>query len=119
MNIKNDKAVKHVIQTLLAQIIDVNNHVRSVQDNKELSHGDKVVTTNFAHYHLMVLCVLLKDLEGIARESFPDARGIIDWAMDHYENGLKNKSFKKCECIDCKEEDVVSEHKEPSVEATL
>lgn len=99
-----DKPVRHMIQTILSQIVDVNNHVRTTQDNKELSDGDKVATTNFAHYHLMVLTILLHDVIQFARDKFPDARGIIDWAEQHYEFGLANKSFKPCACVECPQE---------------
>lgn len=99
----NEKPIRHVIQTILSQIVDVNNHVRTIQDNKDLPEGDKAATTNFAHYHLMVLAILLHDLEKIARDKFPDASNIIDWAMEHYNNGLEKGSFKKCQCEECKD----------------
>lgn len=104
MKPKYDKEVHHIIQTLLAQIVDVNNHVRTTQDNKELAESDKLATTNFAHYHLMVLCVLLHELRHIAREKFPDAKGIIDWAENHYQFGLEKKSFTPCKCASCTKE---------------
>jgi hypothetical protein len=96
-----DKAVRHVIQTILSQIVDVNNHVRTTQENKELSEGDKIATTNFAHYHTLVLSILLHDLEDIALEKFPNAKEIIDWARSHYQLGLEKGSFKLCKCAEC------------------
>jgi len=42
-----DKPVRHVIQTILSQMVDVNNHVRAQQENKELSEGDKNASINF------------------------------------------------------------------------
>lgn len=97
-----DNKVRHVVQTILAQVVDVNNHIRSVQDKKELDEKDKVASTNFAHYHLMVLSILLNDFKDFAYDKFPDAKGIIDWAISHYEFGLNNNSFKPCECQECK-----------------
>src|SRR5690348_13401308 len=99
-----DKAVSHVIQTILSQIVDVNNHVRTQQENTELAESDKIATTNFANYHLMVLSILLNDLKDIALEKFPDAKSIIDWAQQHYNFGLANNSFKPCQCETCKQE---------------
>jgi hypothetical protein len=101
-----DKSVMHVIQTILSQIVDVNNHVRLQQENKELSEGDKVATTNFANYHLMVLSILLHDLEKIALDKFPDAKDIVAWSRKHYEFGLANNSFKPCKCKECETEQV-------------
>ena len=76
-----ERSISHAIQTIFSQIVDVNNHVRSQQDNKELADNDKIATTNFSNYHLMVLCILLHDFESYARSKFPDAKPIIDWAM--------------------------------------
>ncbi len=101
-----DKAVRHIVQTILSQIVDVNNHVRTHQDNPDIEEADKISTTNFGHYHLMVLSILLHDLKDFAYEKFPDAKGIIDWAMEHYKLGLEKGSFKPCACIECKPEEV-------------
>lgn len=100
-----EKAVRHVIQTILSQIVDVNNHVRAQQENKELSEGDKIATTNFSNYHLMVLSILLHDLEAFALEKFPDAKDIIAWSRAHYNFGLNNNAFKPCKCDECKVEE--------------
>lgn len=97
-----EKSIRHVIQTILSQIVDVNNHVRTQQDKEDLSEGDKIAATNFGNYHLMVLSILLHDLEEFAFEKFPDAKGIIEWAQAHYNFGLDNNSFKPCKCIECK-----------------
>lgn len=96
-----DKSVRHVVQTILSQIVDVNNHVRAQQDNKELAEGDKIATTNFGNYHLTVLSILLHDFEQFAYEQFPDAKGIIDWAKQHYNLGLEKNMFKPCACKEC------------------
>ncbi len=104
---QTDKAVRHVIQTILSQIVDVNNHVRTVQDNKEMAEGDKVATTNFAHYHTLVLSILLHDLEDVAMEKFPNAKEIIDWARSHYQLGLEKGSFKLCKCVECPNQEEV------------
>lgn len=99
-----DKSARHVIQTILAQIVDVNNHVRQVQDNAELADADKVANTNFANYHLMVLSILLHDLEDYALEQFPDARDIIFWAKSHYDLNFEKNMFKLCQCKECNPE---------------
>jgi len=96
-----DRAARHVVQTILSQIVDVNNHVKAQQENKELAEADKIATTNFGNYHLMVLSILLHDLEDFALEKFPDAKDIIGWARNHYQFGLANNSFKACKCKEC------------------
>ena len=101
MDAKLEKGVNHVVQTILAQIVDVNNHVRTTQDNKEVEEKDKIALTNFAHHNLLVLSILLHDLEGYALDKFPDAKGIIDWAANHYNFGLDNKQFTPCKCSEC------------------
>lgn len=97
-----ERSINHAIQTIMSQIVDVNNNIRTQQDNKDIDEKDKVATTNFANYHLMVLCILLHDFESYARSKFPDAKPIIDWAMAHYNWGLQNKSFTPCKCEQCK-----------------
>lgn len=98
---KLEKGMSHLVQTILAQIVDVNNHVRTTQDNKEIDEQTKISLTNFANHHLLVLSILLKEVEDYALEKFPDAKGIIDWSNGHYEFGLKNKQFTPCKCKDC------------------
>lgn len=102
MDNKLEKGIRHVIQTIFSQIIDVNNHVKTQQENKELSEGDKAATANFAHYHLTVLSILLHEFEDYALEKFPDAKDIINWSRNHYNVGLTNKSFNLCKCQECK-----------------
>ncbi len=77
--------------------------MRKVQDNKKLNEEDKIASTNFAHYHLTVLSIILHDLEDRAREKFPEAKGIIDWTMDLYKVGLEKKTITPCKCVECKE----------------
>lgn len=103
MNLHIDKPVRHVIQTLLNQIVDVNNHVRSIQDNPELEQEYKVATTSTAHYHLMVLAVLLHELKDIVLEKFPDAQPILEWSENHYNLNLEKGAIKPCKCDECKE----------------
>lgn len=102
---KLEKPVRHAIQTLLSQIVDVNNNIRTVQDNKEMSEPDKVAMTNFANYHLMVLAILLHEFREQAYKYFPDAKPIIDWSESHYNLGLEKKTFTLCKCKDCQEEE--------------
>lgn len=101
MSVKLEKGLNHLIQTILAQIVDVNNHVRTTQDNKEVDEKDKIALTNFAQHHLLVLSILLHELEDYAIKKFPDAKGIIDWAANHYQFGLNNKQFTPCKCAEC------------------
>ena len=101
MSQKYNKELRHIVQTLMAQVVDVNNHVRALQDNEEMPEADKIATTNFAHYHLMVLAILLNDVKEFARKNFPDAHNILDWAAQHYKLGLDKKSFTPCKCSDC------------------
>ncbi len=96
-----------MIQTMLSQIVDVNNHTRLIQDNKELPEGDKVSQTNFANYHLLVVAILLHELKEVAHEMFPDAKGVIDWAMLHYKTNLDKGTFKPCQCKECKAEEAI------------
>lgn len=121
LNYKVDKSIRHAIQTILSQIVDINNHLRTQQDNKELSEGDKIATTNFANYHLMVLSILLHDLKDIAYKHFPDAKNIIDWSIQHYNFGLANKSFTPCKCEECQieqaEKDKITENDKKILES--
>ena len=97
-----DLSIKHVMQTIIKQIVDVNKHVAAVMENKELDEADKNATSNFANYHLMVLSILLHDLADEAAKTFPDAKAVIDWSENNYKWALDNKLFSPCSCDDCK-----------------
>lgn len=104
-----DKPMRHAVQTILAQIVDVNNNIRKQQEDVNIDEKDKLATSNFANYHLMVLSILLHDFEEYALEKFPDAKDIIGWARNHYQFGLNNKAFTPCKCEECKADQAEAE----------
>lgn len=116
-----ESSARHAIQTILSQIVDVNNHVRTQQEKEDLSEADKNVTINFGNYHLMVLAILLHEFKDLAYAKFPDAKNILDWAESHYKFGLENNSFKLCQCQECKdiqaEKDKIAENDKKILEA--
>jgi hypothetical protein len=97
----SEKAVRHLIQTILAQIVDVNNNVRKVQDDTTLDQAQKTAITNTSYYIITLLAVLLHEVKDIAHHYFPDAKDVIDYAMMHYKKALDNKAFSTCKCEDC------------------
>lgn len=97
-----DLSVRHVIQTILKQIADVNNHLVAINSNPDALAEDKAVTTSHGNYHLLVLSILLHDLVEKAIADFPDAANIIDWSEKNYNHGLENNLFTPCSCKECK-----------------
>lgn len=96
-----EKASDHVIQVVLNQIVEVNKLVKTTNDNKELDDHDKIATRNFAHHHLLVLSIILKEFEEYARSKYPQTAEILNWAMQNYQFGLDNKQFTPCSCNEC------------------
>lgn len=97
-----DKQLRHLIQTLLSQIVDINNNVATVQADEKLDVKDKNAITNTSYYVLTVLSILLHEMKEIAHDRFPDAKQVIDYAMMHYKRALEGAMFKPCQCEECK-----------------
>ena len=96
-----ENKVKHVIQSLLTQLVDMNNHVASIQANETMEESDKVANTNFGHWHTMVLSVFVHELKDEAYSWFPEAKKIVDWAESHYNLNLEKGNIKPCKCPEC------------------
>lgn len=98
-----DKNLRHLCTTIFAQLVDMNNRVAQIQEDKEMPDSDKQALTNYGNHHTLVLAILLNDIKEFARKEFPgeNEKKIMDWAALHYSHNLKNKAFKPCQCEEC------------------
>ena len=101
---KSYSALRHMSQTILQQMVEVNKHIAINNDNKELAQEDKDRLVGFANYHLLVLSILLNDSKEVALKEFPDASGIIQWSENLYNLSLEQKLFTTCKCKECSPE---------------
>lgn len=101
MQNNSDVALRHTIQTILQQMIDVNKNIENTKKNDELDEHEKNANVSFANYHLLVLSILLHDWIEKAKELFPDALPVIEWSEVNYKYGLDNNLFNPCKCNDC------------------
>lgn len=102
-------SLKHISQTILQQIVEINKHVADANENKEMTEEDKNKLIHFANYHLLVLSIILHDCLNVTRKEFPDAEGIVKWSEVMYQNGLDKGIFTPCRCIECKSPEVEAE----------
>ena len=98
-----ESKLKHVIQVILKNIQDVSRNLEHVKANAELDEPTKNSIANFSGYHLLVLSILLDQLASEAKEWYPEAVPLIEWAQKNYNYGVENKSITPCSCPECVE----------------
>lgn len=103
---KSYNALRHISQTILQQMVEINKYVVDVSGNKELPQEEKNKLLHFANYHLLVLSILMNDGKFVALKEFPDAAGIIKWSEAMYQGGLDNNQFTPCACDQCKSPEI-------------
>lgn len=107
-----DLDTRHVIEVVLKQIKDTYNNSEACKNDKDLNDERKALNQSYFFHHMAVLSILLKYLSTKTLELYPDAKSVIDWAVQNYDNCVENKYIIPCSCDNCKQE------VEPKVEPT-